>query len=291
MIKITKSSKNKTPKSDFEKSAIEHYIESFDGSKLRVLTFNNPKNKSSDFEVMFIPGLLTIFPRWEKVVRELNETYIVHYIESREKMTSKLVRRASMDIAIMRKDLDYIEKALDLDKAKYITISSSMGGAMVLENLAVKGISPKGSVLVSPAVELHFPWFVRPLLRILPPLVLRMLKPYIRWHLQNKTVDAEKEPQQLAEYTRSVNEADFRKMRRCLLRNANRYNGWSVLPKVNDKIILVGASSDKAHKSDFSAKVSEALKNCKYIDLGTNKAAHDTPLVQLAKDFISDLET
>ncbi|NHJ46933.1 MAG: hypothetical protein FK733_04015 [Asgard group archaeon] len=276
-------------KTEFELSAKERYISVFDSSELRVLSFENVENPVEDVEVMFIPGLLTIFPRWEKVVKELNEHYKVHYIESREKKTSKLVRKASLKIVEMSKDLDNIEKDLGLDNKKYITVSSSMGGSMILENLAAKRISPIGSILVSPGVEVPFPRYVLLLLRILPVFVINWIKPIIKRFVRKRAADAEKEPIQAAAYVRSVEEADVRKMKKCILKNARKYNGWDLLPKIKDRIILIGATTDKSHSSDFSANVAKSLSNSTYIDLGTNRAAHDTPLVELSVKFVQEL--
>jgi hypothetical protein len=276
-------------KTDFEQSAIEQFIQVADGSQLRVLSFENVANPVDDIEIMFIPGLLTIFPRWEKVVKELNEYFSVHYIESREKKTSKLVRKATMKVEEMSIDLDFIEKAIGLDKSKYITISSSMGGSMIIENLAFKRITPIGSILISPGVEIIFPKLAPLLLRILPPFAIKMIKPLIKRGIKKRAADAEKEPVQAAAYIRSIEEADVRKMRKCIIKNANRYNGWDLLTKINDRIILIGASTDKSHSSDFSAKVAKSLSNCTYIDLGTNRAAHDTPLVELTLKFAQEL--
>ena len=119
-----------------------------------------------------------------------------------------------MKIPEIKKDLDYIEKALGLDKRKYITISSSMGGSQVIENLATKTLTPIGSILLSPGVELIFPKWAPILLRFMPAFGINLMKPYVRWHIRNKTVDIEKEPDQAREYIRSVNEADVKKLRK-----------------------------------------------------------------------------
>ncbi len=277
-------------KSNFERSATEQYIQVNDGNQLRVLSFIREEQTVNEIEVMFIPGLLTIFPRWEKVVKELNKHYTVHYIESREKISSKLLKRASLDLRKIWKDLSNIEKTLGLDKKRYITISSSMGGSMIIENLATNELSPIGSILIGPGVKVHFPKWVPIFLHVFPAFGMRMLKPLIRWYLRTFTVDAKKEPKQAKQYTRSVNEADMPKLRKWIIKNANKYNGWHLLPKIEDRIILIAASTDKVHKSDFSAKVSEALSNCTYVDLGTNEAAHDTPLVELAIEFTNELQ-
>jgi len=280
--------KKKTPsyvKSDFELSAKETYVESFDESNIRVLSFEEPKEPKEDIEVLFIAGLLSVFQRWEKVVKELNQHYKVHYVETREKSSSQLIKRAEFKIEIMRKDLAYIEKHLELDKRKYITITSSMAGAMVIENIAHDDITPIGNIFVGPGVEIHFPRGVPLLLRFLPPFLITAWKPYIRWWLRRKLV----EPEQLKQYIRSIDEADFAKMRKCIIKNANRYNAWDILKDIKGRSILIGATKDKIHETEFSFNVAKAIPNCTFIDLGTNKAAHDTPLVELTIEFMQEL--
>ncbi|MHA1169467.1 MAG: hypothetical protein ACTSRU_16700, partial [Candidatus Hodarchaeales archaeon] len=85
-----------------------------------------------------------------------------------------------------------------------------------------------------------------------------------------------------------ITEADPRKMRKNILSIAH-YNGWDNLPKIKDRLILIGATLDTVHESDFAHRVANALENCSFIDLGTNKAAHDTPLVELTGKFMLEL--
>ncbi len=280
--------KNKAPsyvQSDFELSAKESFVESFDGSSIRVLSFEDVKEPKEEIEILFIAGLLSIFQRWEKVVKELNQHYKVHYVETREKLSSKLVKRAKFEIEIMREDLAYVEKYLGLDKRKYITITSSMAGAIVLENIAKNDITPIGNILVGPAIEIHFPRGVPLLLRFIPPFLITAWKPIIGWWFRRKI----EEPEQLRRYLLSIYQADFAKMRKCVIKNANRYNGWNVLKDVTSRSILIGATKDTLHPSEFSFKVGKEIPDCTFIDLGTNKAAHDTPLVDLTIEFMQEL--
>ena len=78
-------------------------------------------------------------------------------------------------------------------------------------------------------------------------------------------------------------------MRKCVIKNANRYNGWNVLKDVTSRSILIGATKDTLHPSEFSFKVGKEIPDCTFIDLGTNKAAHDTPLVDLTIEFMQEL--
>jgi hypothetical protein len=285
---MLKPKKNKFQKSLFEQSAKEQMITVSDGSEIRVLSFTDVKSPRGDIAVFFVPGMFSIFPRWEPVVQALNENYPIYYVETREKITSKLVKKAKFDIPRHAMDLADIEKALGLDKKKYITISCSLAGSGVLENLAQKTMTPLGSILISPGVEFHFPRYALIVLRIFPPFIIQMLKPLIRWLLGDVRVDKKNEPEQSAQYKRSITEADPRKMRKNILSIAH-YNGWEILPKIKDRLILIGATLDTVHESDFAYRVANALENCSFIDLGTNKAAHDTPLVELTGKFMQEL--
>lgn len=276
-------------KSEFERSAKEQYIQVFDNCELRTLSFETVRNPSEDIEIMFIPGLLPIFPRWEKVIKNLNENYKVHFIESRDKLTSRLNRKTSMEICEMSNDLDIIEKALELNKRKYITISSSMGASLVLENLARKSISPIGSILIGPMAEMYSPRWILVLLKILPPFTVKWFKPLIRWGIRTKMVDAEKEPEQLEDYINSINVADCSKLRKWILDNANKYNCLDILPKINTRIILVGTSTDMTHDCTIAVDIAHRLINCTYIELRSNKAAHDLAFVEIAFEFIKEL--
>ena len=74
--------KKKYQKTPFEESAKEQMVALSDGSKIRVLSFIEVKNPREDITVFFIPGMFSIFPRWEPVVQALNENYQIYYVES-----------------------------------------------------------------------------------------------------------------------------------------------------------------------------------------------------------------
>jgi len=238
---------------------------------------------------MMIPGFLSLFSRWEKVVEKLNENYKIHYIESRDKITSKFFRRASMKICEMSKDLVIIEKTLELNNRKYITISSSMGGSMVLECLATKSISPIGSIFIGPVIEINTPRWIPALLRVLPPFAVNWLKPLMRWGIRNKMVDSEKEPEQLREYINSINKADPAKLKKWFLINSNKYDCWHILSKIKNRIIIIGTSTDMTHKNDMAEKASNKLLNSTYVELRSNKAAHDLAFVEVTMKFMKEL--
>jgi len=68
--------KKKYQKTPFEESAKEQMIALSDRSKIRVLSFTEEKNPREDIAVFFIPGMFSIFPRWEPVVQALKTKII-----------------------------------------------------------------------------------------------------------------------------------------------------------------------------------------------------------------------
>ncbi|MGC9780394.1 MAG: hypothetical protein HZR80_14195 [Candidatus Heimdallarchaeota archaeon] len=280
--------KAKETKSEYERSAKEQFVKVSDGSELCVLIFDKVKQPKEDIAIYFIPGMVTVFPRWEKVVEELNENYKVYYIESREKTSSKLVKKAEVTIKRISEDLSDVEKALGLDKTKYVCVASSLGGTQILENLATQTITPLGSVLVGPGVEFHYPRWLIFMFKITPIFFIRMVKPLLLFLLGYIWVDRKREPEQSEAYMRSIGEANPRKLREVIFDMA-KYNSWDLLPKINQRLILVGASLDKVHEADFALRVANTLLNCTFVDLGSSKAAHDTPVVELTREFIKEL--
>ena len=288
IVPKNKQKKGRKFKTDFEQNAKEQYVKVSDGSEIRVLTFESLSEEPNNIEIFFIPGMMTIFPRWEKVVKELNDRYKIYYIESREKKTSKLTKKAKIDIPQLSDDLIQVQNYLGLNKREYISVSSSLGGTTILEAAAKGELTPVGSVFVGPGSEFHFPKWLIFLLRITPAFILTLFKPLARFILGDIRVDKKNDPDQSRAYKRMIDEADFGRMKKCIL-NIYDYKGWSILPKVHHRALLVGATHDTLHESDFTKKIADSMPNGTFIDLITNQAAHDTPLVELTNAFVAEL--
>jgi hypothetical protein len=69
----------------------------------------------------------------------------------------------------------------------------------------------------------------------------------------------------------------------------DKYKSWDLLPEIKQRIILVGASLDKVHEANEALQIAKALPNCTFVDLGSSKAGHSTPVVELTRDFIKEL--
>jgi hypothetical protein len=69
-----------------------------------------------------------------------------------------------------------------------------------------------------------------------------------------------------------------------------KYDGWDLPPKIDIPALLIGASADVMHAAENCKRVDSLMPNSYYIDLGTNKAAHEQPLIDEIYKFIQKIE-
>lgn len=273
-----------------EKKAIIRYFTMRDGVKVRVLDFNLVE-KPREHAILLIPGFVTVFQSWQKIVEELTKKYRVYYLETREKASSIIPRwRISSYVTFhkMAYDLKEVIDQLKLNEQKYITLASSTGCTIQIEALSEKWIHPAGVVMVGPIIVYNMK-IIAPLLISLCPVFLKRLgMPIFRFFIGKVYVDKKKYPEQYAKYVRAAEEADMRKIRKVLWQTV-KFQCWELVPKVKVNTFLIGASEDKMHEAEMTRKVHELIEGSKYVDMGTNDNTHSIALIKEMENFISGL--
>ena len=278
-------------RTDLEKKGEEKFLTMNDGTIIRVLDFNRAKD-THEYIFFLIPGYTTVFQSWQRVMELLTPKHRVIYFESREKFTSTVPRKLEKKITFtqMGHDIKEVVEQLKLDDQKYITICSSAGGTMLFEALARKWIKPTGSVSVGPAMVYYIKPFVTILTFIIPPFILHtFFRPLTKRYLTKTYVNEKAEPEQMVKYLRSFDEAKFRKSLP-LLRKMQKYKNWDLPAKIDTPTLLIGASTDRLHATDDCKKVDSLMPNSYYVNLGSNKAAHEEPIIEEIYKFIQKLE-
>lgn len=287
---MCRKKEKKDYRTELEKKAEVKYFEMNDGAKVRILDFNFANN-SSEYIVMLVPGFLTVFQGWQRVMELLTRNHRVLYFESREKPSSILPKQLIKKITLhrMAEDLKEVAEQMKLDEQKYIILSSSTGGHITVEALSKKWLNPAGSVMVGPAIEFHVQWYVAILSALVPQFLAKgVFKPIIRWWISLFYVNKKDEPEQLDKYIRALEDADMRRATP-LFRRFYRYSAWDLPEKVTTPTLLLGASVDKMHATKECLKVHELMPNSIYVDLGSNKATHSDPLVKEMEKFEKQL--
>lgn len=263
-----------------------------DGAKVRVLDFNLAE-QPNDYTIFLIPGFITVFQSWHRVIKLLAPEFRILYFESREKVSSKLPSRKmkrKITFDRMARDIKEVIEQMGLEEKKYITFCSSTGGTILIKALSNGWIHPDGAVMVGPMVEFRVSLFLKVASIVLPNILLQtVLFPVAKFYLKNVYVDAEKEPEQVEKYMRAFEEADLYKTKP-IFRKMRHYSIWDLPEKVETKTLLVGASVDEMHSTEDCKRVHQLMPNSQYIDLGSNKATHSEPVVEALKGFLHDLD-
>ncbi|HUT81802.1 MAG TPA: alpha/beta hydrolase [Candidatus Bathyarchaeia archaeon] len=278
-------------RTELEKMAIQRYFNMTDGSQVRVLDFNFSQ-KPYEYTILLIPGFLTVFQSWQRVIELLTREFRVLYFESREKVTSKVPKKLERKITFpqMAYDIKEVVEQLDLSDKKYIALCSSTGGNILTQALSNKLISPTGAIMIGPAIEFHISGLVTFLSAITPNFMIQgVFIPLVRRYMTRVYINKKEEPEQLEKYIRALEEGNLRKALPTF-RRMYRYKIWDQLPNVVTKTLLVGASLDKMHATEETLKAHNLMPNSLYIDLGSNKETHSDPLVIELKNFIEKLE-
>ena len=71
------------------------------------------------------------------------------------------------------------------------------------------------------------------------------------------------------------------------LKQFRKYKGWDLLPNIITDCLVVGASKDRMHYT--SEKTAKIIPNATFVDLETNKATHDQPLLDVIDDYVNQM--
>ena len=153
-------------------------------------------------------------------------------------------------------------------------------------------IMQSSGAATSTLAALNFAGIIGPtiLIYMVPNFVKEFFMPIFRFYMGRFHVDKNKYPEQYRKYVRAGEESNLRKIRRVIWKIGNKCSNWEMVPKVETKTLLIGATEDKMHTTEMTLRVHEMLPNSEYVDLGTNKAAHEQPLVDIMKKFINEFE-
>lgn len=110
---------------EYEKYAVESYLEMSDGSKLKILRTHAKEDRSNGFTIFVNPAFGSIILGWDEFLVEAMMDFDIVYFESREKGSSKLVKKAKMDMEIYSEDILEIIRQLKLEEDKLIAFASS----------------------------------------------------------------------------------------------------------------------------------------------------------------------
>ncbi|NHJ38906.1 MAG: hypothetical protein FK731_02655 [Asgard group archaeon] len=273
-------------KAEYENYAEERYITVSDGSKIRIFTSKAPKENHNGFNFVLVAGWNTVIPGWDEVLLEAMKDFDIVYIETREKGSSQVVKKARFDFDRFSSDIQEIIEELKIDQKKMILFTSSFGTINSAHGLALKKFSPFLTYFVGPVHKLEMPKGSRIYMYLVPNFLFYATKPIWKWWLRKRKSE---DPEQAAKYIRALEEADAKKWRATAYANA-----WEdILDKyamIDVRSFVVGMEKDKMHARETSILINDTMKNSTYIDLETNKKTHSAEMIEVVRQHIQEIK-
>jgi len=262
-------------------------VEGADGWYLNVLSWIPTDSESSNQRpVIVIPGWTSVVEGWIPLLAEWVKHRPVYYIETREKNSTQSPeghKEKSADYVIPNhsRDMDAVVRNLKLNPAECDWFASSLGSTSVIEGIKKGHLQVNTAFLLAPNAEFHFPWWMVIMTSMpwwfYPPMMRMIAIPYMKWKV--------KEPGQKKRYTRTMKNADMRRLK--LSTKANRaYSIWQDLENVMAPIAICVAESDALHAHDDALKIAEILPNGEVIEVPSNQFAHEAEVIPIIEDWI-----
>jgi pimeloyl-ACP methyl ester carboxylesterase len=254
--------------------------------ELRLIKFEHPGNPVRP-RILFIAGWVSLIEGWGEVLQEMTRDFSVYYLETREKISSRITTKVSFSVDAIGHDIVNAVDALMLEDASYIFFGSSLGATVILDATRHLKRRPRCLVLVSPNAEFRVPLIWRIIVGSFYPPLYTLIKPSVKWYLRKFRLDLESDHEQYEKYCRALDAADPAKLKPAVLALA-QYAVWPVLRDIPYPALIIGASKDKLHEPDNLKKIVEMLPDAVYVDMETNKRTHSREMVGHIRTYFRD---
>lgn len=258
----------------------DQILEAADGFKLRVITFTpTDATAAARAPVLLVPGWTSVIEGWEPLLRKWTEQRLIHYIETREKVSAvvpegrKLTKHDfSMDMNIA--DLAKVAESLGIDMNEVDWFASSLGASAVLDGLAKGELQGRSAFMLAPNAEFNFPLWTLPFTWlpwwIYPPILRYILTPYLKWKL--------KEEQQYLRYRRTLRNAHVYRLKRSVQAN-KRFKLADNLFDIRIPVAICVATSDVLHAEGAAHNIAARLPAGELVEVSSNQYAHEAEII------------
>jgi pimeloyl-ACP methyl ester carboxylesterase len=254
---------------------------------LRVTTYT-PAEPTAKPDVVFVSGWISQVDSWEHALRDMTRDFTVHYVETREKATSRVTGSADYGVEAVARDIIRIVAYFGLKSDQYIIIGSSLGATAAIDALRELEEQPRCLALIGANARFRVPFWGRILVTLFPPRLYLIIKPFIKWYLRHFRLDPEHGQLQAEKYSQNLDAADPWKLRKACLALAG-YQVWDHLPLVKVPTLVFGASKDTLHEPENIIKIMEGIEGSVYRDLETNERTHSAEMVAELRKFLANL--
>lgn len=270
-------------------TAHEERISVSPGVSLRLVTFS-PAKSTSNPPVVFVPGWISRMESWKHVLPEMTRDFPVFYIETREKISSRIDGKVEYSVEAIAREIAAFVSQSSVKSGQYILFGSSLGATVILDSSRFLVKDPKCLVLVGPNAVFRVPRFGIVVIHLFYPGFYIILKPFIKWYLKTFRLDIKSDYAQYAKYCRALDAADPWKLKKAALA-FSQYEVWNLLESIEYPSLIVGASKDSLHEPENLKKMVNMMPRATYLDMETNKSTHSKTLVEEIRNYLQRLKS
>ncbi len=265
----------------------EQMIDVAENVSLRVISFTPTEDRGNP-TVLFVAGWITLIAAWKNVLQEMTKDFTVHYVETREKISSQVKGKTEFGVENIGKDIITLISYFDLKKKQYLLFGSSLGASSILDCCRFLDRDPLCLVLVGPNAVFRVPKFGKLIIHFFPPRLYLMIKPIVKWYLKTFRLDIKSDFEQYQKYCNNIDAADPWKLKKAVMKLWS-WEAWNLLPAIKYPSLIAGASKDSLHEPENLKKMVSMMNHATYIDLETNKGTHSKEMVEEMRNYIRTL--
>ncbi len=247
---------------------------------LYVATFH-PATDAGLPPVVLIPGLASIMDNFRQVVLGFSRHFPIHWVETREKASSRLGAERDLSVPALASDLLAWMARAPLVDGHFVLVGYSLGASVLIECCRRLGKRPRLVVLVEPNAEFAFPWWSLVLARFAVPLY-RPLLPFLKWYVRTFVIDVAADAEMYAIYCRILEAADPWKIARAI-RALKPYRAWDGLDRIDVPVLVLGTSRDRLHDYGHTLRIAASIPGAAFVDLATNDRSHSEEVAQVVR--------
>ncbi|MBM4170132.1 MAG: alpha/beta hydrolase [Ignavibacteria bacterium] len=254
---------------------------------LRLITFT-PSEHPSTPPIVFVAGWISLIKGWKEVLQELTRDFTVYYVETREKISSKVEGRVGYGVEEIAADLVRLINRLEVQSGMYVLLGSSLGATAILESYRLLVKKPRCLVLIGPNAAFRVPAIWKIIVTLFYPGLYALIRPAVKWYLRMFRLDVRADQAQYEKYCDALDAADAWKLKKAV-KSVWSYEVWSVLRSVDCPTLIVNASKDKLHEPDSLRKMTASMTNATEIDLETNARTHSRDVAEAVRSHLARL--
>ncbi len=263
----------------------ELYLPTSEQVSLRVIHFL-PASARQKPTVLFVAGWISQISAWYHIIKELSGEFEVYYVETREKISSRITGKVNHGVEDIGQDIKALVSRLNFQEKQFILFGSSLGATAILDCCQGLPQKPLCQVLIGPNAVFRVPPVGMAIIKMFPPRMYMVLKPVVKWYLKTFRLDIHADLAQYRKYCAALDAADPWKLKNGVIR-LSKYKVWDILPTITIPTLIVGASKDTLHEKENLEKMVALLPNAVYTDLETNKKTHEVGMVTEFKKYLA----